>query len=1129
MKNLKKLFAVIITVAMLASLMVPALAAEGFQYEDDARKLYGLNLFKGISETEYVPALEDNLIRETGLALMIRAAGKEAEVLAMTEAEVATQLAKVVDANEIADWAKPYVAYAVKNGLTDGIDASILPLVKFAPKLDLSGKEFINFMLKAMGYPATEVAWEEVLTKAAEIGMLSPGEAVSFGERSVINRDIAVGILAGAMTGITSSGITLAQKLVEDGVVSAEAMAEAGYFAPTATPTEAPVELGVESVEALNLKQIQIVYNKPVDEDTAEDDSNYSLDGEYVLQDDGVTVIGTLDTAVANQTTKELTIKNVEDTEGNVIEKTTVEIDFLDMTIPEVLSAEVVGKATVKVTFSEPINFPANNSELRKGFSMKDSSGKNVYVNKVEPVDGTSNTAARVVFYSDFKEGTYTLTVNNEYKDYAGYTVVKKDFTLEVVPDDAPPEVIGYEEAKPLSVTLIFNEDIEIVSEKKDDFYHTNSKNHVIGFGKDQLEVKEGNKLVFVFDKEHKMPPGTVYIYIAKDAIKDLWDNKNSQQIMIPVEIVGDEEPPYVVEVEATSQTELKVTFNEDLDASDSGKSSFRKCFTILDDDGDEVKNIIKSAVVDGKKVTLTLRNDISGDYTLVVEGVKDKYGNEMGSESFPFSVEDKTPPDLNKVTARLHGNDDQTLVIDFDDVMADDGVYSALDLEKYIARMYTKYDESENSQWSVPKDVELADIEDGISISLSDNGKQVIIELDTKDAGYKFVDTGYIVIARVADAAGNKSVALSSPKIYFDTSATVDADKFEAVAKDEIRLTLKAALDDFDDKDFILKYGGKAIDFEKADIAVEEERNSDGNSVIIFRILNDAYKLSADGKMNDGIVTVSTRKQNDVVSRDVYGAKVKFTDVELKDKIAPSLAKTKEDDEYDIKVENDSRKIILTFDEPVVALSGDLAAKDLIVDTGGEILTAGEHYTVEIAKPDEPDNEEVVITLERDYKSYDGSLFISTIDEPEYIKDKSDNILAEIDSVEVEDIALSAEATVKAKATEVSVGQYVYNKIVITFNEEMDVDTLVESSFEFKGSGNCTGMSFSVNNDGDELTITLFDSTNQDHGYYNLQVNDAITIKADVKDIAETPFKPTKYKLENLLNKWKPVPAQQD
>ena len=39
MRNLKKLFAVVMTVAMLASLMVPALAADSFKYEAEAKKL----------------------------------------------------------------------------------------------------------------------------------------------------------------------------------------------------------------------------------------------------------------------------------------------------------------------------------------------------------------------------------------------------------------------------------------------------------------------------------------------------------------------------------------------------------------------------------------------------------------------------------------------------------------------------------------------------------------------------------------------------------------------------------------------------------------------------------------------------------------------------------------------------------------------------------------------------------------------------------------------------------------------------------------------------------------------------------------------------------------------------------
>jgi hypothetical protein len=1100
MKNLKKLFAVIITVAMLASLMVPALAAEGFQYEDDARKLYGLNLFKGISETEYVPALEDNLIRETGLALMIRAAGKEAEVLAMTEAEVATQLAKVVDANEIADWAKPYVAYAVKNGLTDGIDASILPLVKFAPKLDLSGKEFINFMLKAMGYPATEVAWEEVLTKAAEIGMLSPGEAVSFGERSVINRDIAVGILAGAMTGITSSGITLAQKLVEDGVVSAEAMAEAGYFAPTATPTEAPVELGVESVEALNLKQIQIVYNKPVDEDSAEDKSNYSLKGKYVLQDDGVTVIGTLDTAVANQTTKELTIEDVEDIDGYVIADTTVEIDFLDMTIPEALSAEVVGKDTVKVTFSEPINVDEpvllTATQLRKGFTMKDSAGKTVYVNSV--TFDTNNTVARVKFYSSFKEGTYTLTANNEYKDYAGYTVVKKDFTLEVVPDDAPPEVIGYEDAKPYEVTLIFNEDIAIVSKKPDDFYHTNSKNPVVKIANPDdeddpgLRVVDGNKLKFEFHEDHAMPSGNAYIYIAKDAIKDLWDNKNPQQIMIPVEVVGDTEAPFVEKVEATAQNTLKVTFNEKVQKN---SAETRGNYTLLDSDGDEIKNIVRSASLKDKVVTLTLRDDITGEHTLVVEGVKDIYKNEMSEQAITFTVEDKTAPEF-PTTATLHGTDVQTLIIDFDDVMATEGIYSVLDLDKYVAKL-EKYDDDSDAWSGTLEKVELADIDDGISIGVSDDGKKVEIELDTEEAGYRFNITldSKITIARVADAAGNKTAELSSPEIDVVDSGTVANDKFEATAKDEIKLTLKSPLADFAEEDYILKAGG--VELTDDEYAVEEERDSKGNSVIIFRLLG--VELNANGKLTakvgaskeqvtDGAITVELRKTDaegnprTIVSEDAYGAKVDFATPTLTadDKIAPSLVEDDKDTTVNEAVYSVSNTVYLVFDEIIKVPSGDAssAAFDFVVEADGEELDPNIDYEVAV-----PGTDKVEIILKGDYAYFDGTVTVSTASTVRFIKDEAGNVLAEIEDEDVE-------VNVAPKVDSV---EYKDNKVVIKFTEEMDFASVTDAAnYELSGTS-LSITAIAVNDDGDEVTITL--SANA--------TGSSITIKNNVTDYA--------------------------
>ncbi|NLK67787.1 MAG: surface-layer protein, partial [Clostridiaceae bacterium] len=159
MRNLKKLFAVVMVVAMLASMMVPALAA-GVEYEDEATILQDLGLFQGYGAGEL--GLADDLTREQGLALMLRVMGLEDEVKAMTEEEVAAELARVVDPETVtATWAKPYVAYAVKNGLTKGIDASILPNVKFAGQLKMTGKEFINLMLNGMGYAT---AWDDVLT-----------------------------------------------------------------------------------------------------------------------------------------------------------------------------------------------------------------------------------------------------------------------------------------------------------------------------------------------------------------------------------------------------------------------------------------------------------------------------------------------------------------------------------------------------------------------------------------------------------------------------------------------------------------------------------------------------------------------------------------------------------------------------------------------------------------------------------------------------------------------------------------------------------------------------------------------------------------------------------------------------
>ena len=122
MKNLKKLFSMVLIVVLLASMMVPSLAVVENAEKGILLQAIGL-MAGGVNDLN----LDQELNRIQGLTFAIRAAGKEAEALSMSNSEVETILANVVDRNSIPNWAngyaQKYVAYAVKNKYTLGTTA----------------------------------------------------------------------------------------------------------------------------------------------------------------------------------------------------------------------------------------------------------------------------------------------------------------------------------------------------------------------------------------------------------------------------------------------------------------------------------------------------------------------------------------------------------------------------------------------------------------------------------------------------------------------------------------------------------------------------------------------------------------------------------------------------------------------------------------------------------------------------------------------------------------------------------------------------------------------------------------------------------------------------------------------
>ena len=869
-----------------------------------------------------------------------------------------------------ADVTDPYydgfISWAKDEGLFQGHSD-----VRFGYNEEISNQQFLAVMLRALGY---EVAYEEVIENAVELGLVDegvdPDEAATRGEYFEI-----------IVTTLHTKGA--------DGQILGEKL---GILEPQT--------LQVVDVTADNLIQVVVEFNQDVaDNEAVADEDNYSFENEDEdevevanVDVDGDKAIITLAEAQEQQSALTLTVSD-----EILAEEDNFEVTFFDSTVPEVVSAEVIGKDTIKVVFSEPINTDElqTRTDRREGFSLTNKDGKKIFVDDV--TFAKNDTEANVEFYTTFEETTYTLKVENKYEDYAGFKVKPETIDLDVVVDDAEPEIVGYKDAKPYSVTLIFDADIEVIGDEKD-FYHTNKKNTVADYELD------GNELTLKFDKDNGMPSGTVYVYVADEAVQDLWDNKNTQILRHEIEVTGDNEAPVIEEVEVVDQTKIKVHFNEELDRT---TAEDEDNYQLFDEDGDELKNIVDAADLneDGDVVTLTLDEDITGNVKLVVDDVEDIYGNAMNKVEYKFFAEDKTAPDHTEFKATLYVDDEiQKLVIDFGgDAMATDGAYSVLDLDKYLVRA------SEDDEW-----IELSELEDDVNISAVDGDEKVEIEIDTEDADFAFENPGslngekLVTVGRVADDAGNKMTVLSAEiPVYAPEGVKIESVK--AVDEETIEVVLSDELATLDDDEFKLVYtvGGN----EKTIVAsIDEDYSDKDEPKLIFRLDDERHLIDADGtvievsgstKTDTGAnatLVVREDADRDIDSQNDFGDKVVEGSYEVKDGIKPEITKVEQ------VTGQAAFKVTVSEEVYVTTDNYDLLATDFVVIADDDTLVAGEDYKVEL----NDDGKTLTITITNEKYIKDNLDYtISTVASPRYLKDLNGNKLAGVEDGDEFDLEL--------------------------------------------------------------------------------------------------------------------------
>ncbi len=844
-KVMKKSLSILLALAMvLTAFSGMAFAADDtITTEEKFKHLKEKGIFNGINEAGD-PAVEELMTRAqfAKVAGLLEGLDVKADFATPTFSDVAEDA-----------WYYNYVEAAAAAGLVEGIGEG-----KFDPEANVTLEQMGKVFVLMLGLDVDEDAEVEGASDWANGFVAAALEAHLFPEMNDYNVNATRGQLMDA-----SFEVAIDKGMIED--------------------PRTPDELEVVSVEVLNLKQVEVKFNNELE--NAGNDNNYKIDGgsadlststkdsRYDLQEDGMTVVITMAVAADQQDSIDFEISDLKDVDGNTLETVEVEgVEFKDTTFPELVDVDAIGSNTFKATFSEPIEtFEKNDITVKKGNTK-------YHVKEVTPASTLMNEYL-IVTYNKLTEDEFTLSFGSGIEDFAGLGVDKQTKSVEVTIDEEAPVVIDYKDVTTYGATLVFNEPIKLNSNDKTDFYHTNSKNVVDSIDADDVD---GNELKLDFTTNN-LGEGTATVIIKADSLEDFWGNENdkvSEQIVVEI----DKTAPELKEIKSgDNESEIVLVYTEDMDK-DSTEDVDN--YTLLDEDGDELKNYIIDADLTDDKATITFKKALSGDHTIVIEDVEDRSGNEIEKTSSDFNVDDLTDPKLAETTVTLYyeNTDNQILKVAFKEEMTTEGKYSVLDLEKYT---YIANNGDETNFSKI----------DDLEAELTDGGKSVEFTVELSD--FKFDETDEIEIARVADVSGNFTEA--SDVIDIDgPKGSFKLENAELVGKDEVKLYVDGTLIDVDYREFGVMGAGNYFE------VVDQDLDPDAtNTVVILKLKEDSLGTSVTGNVYG---KTFMGNDSDFDSYGMYGIKLADSDFALVDKAAPVVTSA--------VFNTDKTTITLTFSE---------------------------------------------------------------------------------------------------------------------------------------------------------------------------------------------------------------------
>lgn len=679
-------------------------------------------------------------------------------------------------------WHFGYINYAQTQGWIKGY-----PDGTFKPSNTVTQREWASMLTNALGHPMN---WEKVIDELMTIGIVIPAANPDTLRRGEAFEAMWMAVNTPKFGEQLPLGVVLG-KLEK--------------------PVLPPEPLRVTQGKIKSLKEVVLALNVPLDLASTQTLKHFEVSANgvqglevvsTVYDESALTLTLALNKPVLQQTDVSVTIKGLKTKEGLLTEETKLTVNMLDVTPPELLSAKTIGTRAIKVFFSEPIR----SVEEGKGNYYSEDLAKlplDAFVlndGKISIRDITLQNNQReaiIEVYADLVN-TVKVKAGEGARDYANFVITSPAMEIPVVKDTTPPTVIGYENASPTGVTLLFSEDIKVVNGAQSLFYHGTNTN-TIDAPITQTAV-DGHKLRLTFTR-NILSSGANAVLVSQGAITDYSNNRNATQ-QIAVTLAADTEPPYVVGgVVPLSEKRIRLTFSEHL-FNKSGEAQSRASYKLTDVNSANLSQKISTIVYrpDTTSVEIEFTEELKGNFLLSVEGLKDHSNNVMAPNVFAFEMKDLTPPNPKLWSARVYntGTANQMVKIRFDEIMATSGNHSILDVSKYVI----------NGKALDALDASL------LRFELEDDGASLLIHYPGANVrgGFDFsasAPSARVDIARTADAAGNY-IPEFSVSLKLENKGFIAVESAAQVARNQVKVVISDWLIGVNLGDFALESASK-------------------------------------------------------------------------------------------------------------------------------------------------------------------------------------------------------------------------------------------------------------------------------------------------------------------------------